>query len=132
MIPAGVGCDLVEIDRVEKSARNEAFLRRVYTEAELAYAGGRAETLAGMFAAKEALSKAVGAGLSGVSLRETEVCRAKSGQPYLVLHGRTAERFGEMTFFLSISHDRTAAMAVVTAFRPEGPEENGSGKENAV
>lgn len=119
MTPVGVGIDLVEVSRIAKSATRAAFLTHVFTPGELSHANGRAERLAGLFAAKEAFSKAVGCGLSGVSLAEVEVVWDENGAPSLLLHGETAARHPGLILFLSITHDGGYAAAVVNAYREE-------------
>lgn len=118
MTPAGLGLDSIEIDRIQRSAARPAFLRRVYTEGELAYAGDRYESLAAIFAAKEAFGKAVGSGISGFGWRDVEVCHKESGAPFLCLHGQAAEAYGHLQFLLSLTHDRSHATAAVFAFIP--------------
>src|SRR3984957_14755233 len=93
----GLGSDLIEIARIEKSIERfgTRFLERVYTPAEIAYCQSKknyAESFAARFAAKEAGAKALGTGISwGVSWQEFEVQREPSGKPSLVLSGRAAE-----------------------------------------
>ena len=58
----GIGTDLIEIARIEKACRKQAFLSRIYTEEECRLAGGSISRLAGNFAVKEAVSKALGTG----------------------------------------------------------------------
>ncbi len=94
----------------------ERFLRRVYTEGELAYCRGRLPQLAGRFAAKEAAMKALGTGRYGVGWREVEVVRARGGPPRIALHGRAierAKRIGLKETSLSISHSDDYAVAFV-------------------
>jgi holo-[acyl-carrier protein] synthase len=118
----GLGTDLTEIERVERSIARfgERFLERVYTEAEIAYCRSKrnfAESFAARFAAKEAGAKALGTGISrGVSWKELEVTRERSGKPGLRLHGRAAELAGALgvsCISLSLTHTREMAMAVV-------------------
>lgn len=118
----GVGTDLMEIARVERSIERygQRFLQRVFTPAEIAYCmrkKGFAESFAARFAAKEAAAKALGTGIShGVSWREFEVQREFSGKPTLVLSGRAAElaeTLGVERISLSLTHSREMAMAVV-------------------
>ena len=63
----GIGTDIVEIDRVAKAIKGEAFVKRVFTSAEAEYCrsrkAGMAASFAGRFAAKEAIMKALGTGL---------------------------------------------------------------------
>lgn len=114
----GIGTDLCEISRIEKSLQREVFLKRVYSaaERELILAHGekaRAETAAANFAAKEAFLKACGVGLGGFSLCEIGVLRAPSGAPYYVLEGRAAEwlRQNHVTAHLSLTHEAGLACA---------------------
>lgn len=113
----GVGSDLIEIERVGKAVENPAFIRRVYGEREAAFLArnGRAESYAANFAAKEAFSKSVGTGFRGFGLREVEVFRDPLGKPYFKLSGGAlaVARRDDLSFFLSLSHLRGYAMAVV-------------------
>ena len=105
----------------------ERFLHRVYTSGEIAYCMGKksfAESFAARFAAKEAGAKALGTGISrGVSWKDFEVTRERSGKPSLVLRGRAeelAKALGVTRVSLSLTHTRDLAMAVV-ALENEGP-----------
>src|ERR1700728_1045354 len=118
----GTGVDLIEIERIAHSIERygERFLRRIYTDHEIAYCMSKrsfAESFAARFAAKEAGAKALGTGISrGVSWKEFEVRRAASGKPSLVLSGRAAELaagLGVARISLSLTHTRELAMAVV-------------------
>ena len=83
----GVGCDLIEIERVEKACEKEAFLLRVYTEEERRQADGRVSVLAGTFAVKEAVAKVLGTGFRTFMPKDVEVLRDELGKPYVTLHG---------------------------------------------
>ncbi len=116
------GVDIVEIERVRSAvARHGArLLARVYTPGEQQGCAGRAESLAGRFAAKEAVAKALGSGIwrDDVLWTEIEVLRGESGEPLLQLHGGAAARAARLGlggWSLSISHDRTRAIAFVVA-----------------
>lgn len=118
----GVGTDLIEIARIEQSILRygERFLRRVYTQREIAYCQRKknaAESFAARFAAKEAGAKALGTGISrGVNWLELEVTREMSGKPSLQLSGRAAEMaqtLGVTRTSLSLTHSRDVALAVV-------------------
>ena len=85
----GVGCDLMELDRFEKSCAREHFLARCFSEKERAAL--RVRQLAGNFAAKEAFSKALGTGVRGFSLCEVSVLRDGLGAPYFEFDGAAAE-----------------------------------------
>ena len=120
MAVRGVGVDLVKIPRMrEVIARwDERFLRRVFTEAEIAYCRARRDPVphfAARFAAKEAGMKALGTGLRlGVKWRELEVLRDRGQAPRLVLHGRTRElglARGGHRMLLALTHDGDYAMA---------------------
>ena len=118
----GLGTDLAEIGRVARSIERfgERFLERIYTPGEIAYCRGKksfAESFAARFAAKEAGAKALGTGISrGVSWKDFEVMRERSGKPRLELRGRAAElakALGVERVSLSLTHTREMAMAVV-------------------
>lgn len=94
----GIGSDLIDIRRIEKSLERhgERFIRRIYTEIEQARSEGRrarAASYAKRFAAKEACAKALGTGLSqGVFWRDMGVANLPSGEPTMVLTGGAAAR----------------------------------------
>jgi holo-[acyl-carrier protein] synthase len=124
----GVGVDLCEVDRMRRTlARTPGFADRVYTEAEQDYCRRRrdpAERFAARFAAKEAVLKALGAGIGSCSLRDIEVVRAESGAPSLVLHGRAAALAGDRgvtAWHLSLTHTATLAEAIAIATSATGP-----------
>lgn len=112
------GIDILEIARVRHVAERygERFLRRVYTEGEIAYCRGRAPQLASRFAAKEAVMKALGTGVRGVRWRDIEVVRDRGQAPRIELHGTAlarAERMGLSHLALSLSHSKDYAVASV-------------------
>ena len=117
------GVDLIEIERVRRALDRHGarFLARVFTQAEVDQSCGRIESLAGKFAAKEAAAKALGTGVwrNGIDWRDFEVYKdPESGAPELQLHDAAAERatrLGLATWSVSISHDRTHAIAFVVA-----------------
>ena len=111
----GIGTDIIEIERFEALVCWEHFMNRVFTETEREYIQKRANRAAGMFGVKEAFSKAVGTGLSGFSLQDVEVVHDEYGKPLLNLYGRAQERFGGLSFQVSISHCDCHAVAFVTA-----------------
>ena len=111
---AGVGIDLIEIERVERALeRRPRLAERVFTDGELAYSRDRARPgrhLAARFAAKEAVIKALG---RSVPLREIEVI---AGEPPAVrLHGRAAHAAGDAEIAISLTHSRETAAAVAIA-----------------
>ncbi|MCM3878762.1 MAG: holo-ACP synthase [Vicinamibacterales bacterium] len=117
----GIGMDAAEIDRIEAAVARfgDKFLRRVFTEGEIAYATRRrnpAPHLAGRFAAKEAAMKALGTGNAhGVFWRDIEVVR-QGGPPQLRFHGGAARHFERLKAsgsLLTITHSQTLAIAQV-------------------
>ncbi len=125
-VPAlAVGVDLVEIPRVARALNRygERFLRRVFTPAEVIYSRGRVPELAGRFAAKEAVAKALGVGMrmlapEGVEWHEVEVLGDWRGRPEVYLHGRAASRAAQLgltRWAVSLSHEREYAIAFVVA-----------------
>lgn len=117
----GLGFDVTDIPRVADvfERYRDSFLRRVFTEHEIAYCTRRrnpAPHLAGRFAAKEAAMKALGTGHSrGVLWKDVEVFR-ETGAPQLRLHGEAGRLAGRMNVrrsLLTITHSDTLAMAQV-------------------
>lgn len=120
----GHGIDLVDIARIERllAEHPDRFPSRCFTASELAHAGvgrSRAQHLAGRFAAKEAVLKALGTGLSGgIEWTEVEIAPADSGAPVVRLHGRAGEvasSLGVREWLVSISHSASHAMASAIA-----------------
>jgi holo-[acyl-carrier protein] synthase len=118
----GTGVDLVEIPRIAHSLERfgERFMRRVFTDEEIAYCRARAtaaESFAARFAAKEAGAKALGTGIQhGVSWKELEVQRLPGQRPTLHLSGRArtiAGQLGVARVSLSLTHTAGLAMAIV-------------------
>ncbi len=115
------GIDVIEIDRIEQALERWGgrFLNRIYTEREIAYCRGRAQSLAGRFAAKEATSKALGVGIRRLRWRDIEILPDRMGKPHLHLHGGAsdaAQRRQLDRFEVSITHSRTDAIAIVNAW----------------
>jgi holo-[acyl-carrier protein] synthase len=117
-----VGIDIIEVDRVRKvyEHHGERFLKRVFTETEVRQCRGKPTRLAGRFAAKEAISKALGTGIHGVAWREMEVVQLRSGRPTVTLHGnakRRAELLGISAFDVSIADLKDFSIAVAVAIQ---------------
>ena len=117
----GLGFDATDIPRIGTTIERygDRFLRRVFTDGEIAYCTRRRNPvphLAGRFAAKEAAMKALGTGHSrGVLWKDIEVVRL-SGPPQLRLHGGAAARADRMrvrSSLLTITHSEALAMAQV-------------------
>ncbi len=118
----GTGVDIVDISRVKELLDRypDRFVERVFTDGESAYAFSgvlAAERLAGRFAVKEAVMKALGTGKSqGILWRDVETVRAPSGKPEVRLHGQASrwlESIGGDTVHASITHDGGRAVAFV-------------------
>ena len=120
---AGIGLDLCEIERMKKAIERAHFVDRVFTaaEAERIRAASdirRGEIAAGLFAAKEAVSKALGTGLAGIGLTDIEITPDAAGCPRCALSGRALDRAralcgGRFTVWVSITHE--GGMAAATA-----------------
>ena len=116
----GIGVDLAQIRRLRRVVErwDDRFLRRVFTEDEIAYCRRRRDPiphLAARFAAKEATLKALGTGLRmGIKWQELEVRRERGQAPVMVLSGRCqalAQAKGAGSVLLSLTHDGDYAMA---------------------
>lgn len=121
-----VGIDLVSVPRIAESLARfgERFLRRLFTDGEIAYATSApalaAERLAARFAAKEATIKALGLCARGASWRQIEVCRAADGRCGIALHGELATLARADHLALSLSHEGDLAAAVVIVTGAKG------------
>jgi holo-[acyl-carrier protein] synthase len=114
------GVDIIEVARVKGSVERlgERFLQRIFTDGERAHCRDRYESLAALFAAKEAVSKALGTGIKGMSFTDIEITHDELGRPCLVLHGdaaRMADEIGLTEWSISLSHTRDMAVAFVVA-----------------
>jgi holo-[acyl-carrier protein] synthase len=117
------GVDMIEIERIAQAVdrHGQRFLARIFTADELSYCGGRVESLAVRFAAKEAIAKALGTGAwrTGICWTDLEVIRdAESGAPAVRLHNAALHRaqdLGLVEWSLSLSHTRSQAVAFVVA-----------------
>jgi holo-[acyl-carrier protein] synthase len=118
----GIGIDIIEVARVKASHERFGgrFLNRVLLTNEIAYCLSHknpAPFIAARFAAKEAISKAFGTGIgAALGWRDMEIRRKKSGEPFVVLHGKGKKLFAARKakrLLVSLSH--TANYAAVTA-----------------
>ncbi len=123
---AGIGIDLCEISRMEKMLENDRFMARHFSSGEQEYIRGKgkggAQSMAGIYAAKEALVKALGSGIVTADLGAIDVTHDKYGAPAYVLQGeyaRLAEDKRVSSFYLSITHDGGVAAAVCVAERKD-------------
>ena len=120
-----LGIDIIRVDRIRRTLARfgPRFSRRVLTPGEQRYVRDRPETLAGRWAAKEAVSKVLGLGVRGIGWRDIEVERLPTGQPAVRLHGRAArraEQLGMARIALSISHEADYAVAIAFGVRTAG------------
>lgn len=118
MITSGV--DIIEIDRIARAMERHGrrFRDRFFTEQEQTYCDNRIQCLAGRFAIKEAVAKALGTGIGDVSWTEIEVVCDGRGKPELVLHGQAQElarSLGYSAWSISLSHTETHAIGFAVA-----------------
>lgn len=116
------GIDIIEIERIKNAVeRSSKFLDKVFTHDENSYFKSRNNSvchIAGTFAAKEAVSKALGTGFSVFGWKDIEVKRDSKGKPFVSLHGHAKElafSAGIICIHISISHSRDYAVAVAVA-----------------
>ncbi len=122
------GVDMIEIARIERAAarHGERFYRRFFTEQERACCAGRPDRLAGRFAVKEAVAKAMGTGIGDMNWTDIEVVSDGRGKPELVLHNQAralADSLGLCRWSISLSHTETHAIGFAVAMGE--PPENG-------
>lgn len=114
----GIGCDMIEIDRIGRLIGKETFLNHVYTSMEQKLSNGKKTFYSDNFAVKESVSKCFGTGIRNFKLNEVEVLRNDLGKPYVVLHGNAksiSESIGIKKIFVSISNTDSMSMAYVVA-----------------
>lgn len=114
----GIGIDIIEIDRIEKVLeRTPRFLERNFTEKEIEYFKAnnlRIESIAGNFAAKEAISKAIGTGIRGFNLKDIEILRDDLGKPIVNTYNNLNDiciKYSVKEIKVSISHSENYAVA---------------------
>jgi holo-[acyl-carrier protein] synthase len=114
------GVDIIEIDRIERSINRfgDKMRNRIFTPQEQTYCAGKLPSLAGRYAIKEAVSKALGTGIGDVNFTDIEVVNDERGKPELVLHHNAkllAEQLGLTQWSISISHTNTHAIGFAVA-----------------
>ena len=119
----GIGNDIIEIERIEKTISKEGFKDKIYTQRELENIkkrGNRAETYAGVFSAKEAISKAIGTGVREFSLTDLEILNDDLGKPYVVVSEKLDKiiksKKKNYQIEISISHSKKYAIAMAIIF----------------
>jgi holo-[acyl-carrier protein] synthase len=120
-----LGIDIIKVERIRASLERfgDRFSDRVLTPSEQRYVRGRPETMAGRWAAKEAVSKVLGLGVRGIGWRDIEIERLPTGQPAVRLHGRAqarAEQLGMGRIAVTISHEADYAVAMAFGIRTTG------------
>lgn len=128
------GVDIVEIGRLgqQRQAIRERFLKRVFTPLELKIAGDSEQSLVGRFAAKEAVSKALGSGIGFVRWQDIEIRRGPRGEPELRLYGNArliADALGLTQWSVSISHSKMYAVAMAVAIGEARSSQTGETNE---
>ena len=115
---AGVGTDIIKIERVLHAYGKEAFRNKVYTGKEQEFIGERKVRAADNWAMKEAVVKALGTGFGSIAPPEVELLRDAAGKPYCVLHGaaeRCAAELGVACVHVSVSNEKEYAVAFAVA-----------------
>ena len=120
----GIGTDIVDVNRIKKSLKNEIFIKRIFNQQEVLKCKKVSEThncYAKRFAAKEAFAKALGTGIAnGINFNEIIVLNKTTGKPYIVLSGQTKKiikkkfKNKKPKISLSISDEKKYAVAFVT------------------
>ncbi|MFH1395261.1 MAG: holo-ACP synthase [Candidatus Omnitrophota bacterium] len=117
---SGIGIDAVDIGRFKKAIEEwgESFLKKIFTQREIEYGGTKksyAMHLAGKFAAKEAVKKAIPNGAEiGLNWAQIEILNGEDGKPYACLHGRAEElmeKYNLSKIYVSISHTDKLAIS---------------------
>ena len=111
---------MIEVARMERGfeRHGQRFLDRFFTPQEQTYCEGRATSLAGRFAIKEAVGKAMGTGIGDIFWKDVEVVTDERGRPELILHERAkdlATQLGLTEWAISLSHTETHAIGFVVA-----------------
>lgn len=114
----GIGVDIIEIERIDKAIkRNNKFLSKLFTDKEVEIFKSKnykAETIAGKFAAKEAVAKALGTGFRGFSMIDIEILNDKLGKPIVnIKKEKISSLYNSCNIHISISHSRGNAIAYV-------------------
>ena len=113
-----IGVDIVEIERIKRYLnKNENFLKKLFTEKEIELfreKGYAPQTIAGNFAAKEAISKSLGLGIRGYNFKDIEILRNELGKPIVKTHNnleKISKNYNILEIKVSISHGKDYAVA---------------------
>ena len=113
------GIDIEEISRFKHLLEKPRFFEKYFGEDEFELfitKGLKPQTIAANFCAKEALSKALGTGIRGFSLKDIQLLRDDLGCPYFKLSGNISELCKDKKIAVSVSHTRQYATAVVVLY----------------
>lgn len=120
-----IGTDICSVNRIERAYQRfgDKLLKRILTQNEINYvlscSKHFAQSLAGRFAAKEAVSKLLGCGWRGIGWHDVEIINRPSGEPALAIYGRAAQLSRSLAlahFEVTLSHEREYATAVVLGY----------------
>lgn len=126
----GIGIDITDIERIKRNLKNVKFLNKIYTKNEIEYLKSRkfnSHTAAGIFAAKEAVSKCLGSGFKGLGPLDIEILKDEKGKPVVILLGKALYKASELNIthiHLSISHVKEYAVAYCVAECLDNPNYN--------
>ena len=110
------GIDIVEINRFKDLINNKSFLEKIFTQKELEYIKKRdfsLNTIAGLYASKEAFLKSVKKGINNYELKNIEILHDENNAPYILLNEKIEKELKYKNISLSISHDKDYAVASV-------------------
>lgn len=111
------GIDIVYIKRFEKLINNKNFLNKCFTNNEIQYINSKnihkLETIAGIYASKEAFLKSIKKGINDYSVKDIEILHNENSDPYIILHNEIKKDIEYNSVSLSISHDNDYAIASV-------------------
>lgn len=119
------GVDIVNVNRIKKilNSKKEKFYENIFTEREIEYItrkGHKATTVAGNFAAKEAISKALGTGIGSIAWKDIEILREVTGKPYINFRNKEIiDKFKIKEIQISISHETDYAIAFAVGYIEE-------------
>lgn len=119
----GLGNDIIEIERIEKALEKKGFREKIYTSQEInniISRGNRIESYAGVFSAKEAISKSFGSGIRNFSFQDIEIINDELGKPIVRISAKLdnilREKFKKYKLEISISHSKKYATAIAIFF----------------
>lgn len=124
----GIGCDIIDIHRIEAAYKRlgTPFLQRIFSEEELKYCLAKKNpfpSLASRFTAKEAISKALGCGITSLfGWKDSWIHIDTSGKPCMQISKKCRAHFGDFVIHVSLSHTDSTAMAMVILEQSEKKE----------